>query len=194
MIRENKFEQLNALATLWETGDTDAGNAFIEQIQPLVRYHIRKLSYERFASRVDASDLGQIVLQKISEVAGRKKLSKNVNQFFHLWLQRFTKHIVTREIRNHCAQKRDWRRQSQFEESTSHQFKDERKAQELKLEIEEIFERLTPEERELARQLASGNSQAEIAESMNVHVRTVRRRIASLRKPFANVGSVPSMN
>lgn len=194
MIRANELKQLRTLACQWESGDAEAGNSFIERIQPLVRYHIRNLSYERFASRVDTNDLGQIVLQKISEVTARGNLSENVTEFFHPWLQRFVKHTVTREIRNHCAQKRDWRRQSQFEESTCNQFKDQRKSVDLKLEIEEIISKLTPEERELARQLACGNSQTEIAAALNVHPRTVRRRITELRKPFGNVSLVPSVN
>lgn len=194
MIRENELTQLRKLACQWESGDAKAGNTFIERIQPLVRYYIHKLSYERFASRVDTNDLGQIVLQKISEVANRGDLSTSVTEVFYPWLQRFVKHIVTREIRNHCAQKRDWRRQSQFEESTSNQFKDQRESLELKLEIEEIISKLTPQGRELARQLANGNTQAEIASALNVHVRTVRRRITDLRKPFENAGLAPSLN
>ena len=150
MNRENELEQLRSLADQWEAGDSEAGNAFVERIQPLVRYNIRDLSYERFASRVDTNDLGQIVLQKIAEVANRKDLSRNVTEFFFPWLQRFVKHTVTREIRNHCAQKRDWRRQSQFDESTSNTFKVQRKALELKLVIEEILSKLSPQERELS--------------------------------------------
>ena len=185
MVRNNELNQLQELARQWESGNAEAGNEFIERIQPLVRYHIRKLSYERFASRVDTNDLAQIVLQKIAEVAGRGDLARNVAQVFYAWLQRFVKNTVTREIRNHCAQKRDWRRQSQFDEATTFRFKDPRESMELKLMVEEVIDNLSPEERELARQLACGNSQAEIAAALNVHPRTIRRRIAALRKPFS---------
>ncbi|MDB2686152.1 sigma-70 family RNA polymerase sigma factor [Mariniblastus sp.] len=190
MVQENELKQLQDLARQWETGDALAGNKFIERIQPLVRYQIRNLSYGRFASRVDTNDLGQIVLQKISEVAARKGLCRNITEFFYAWLQRFVKNIVTREIRNHCAQKRDWRRQSEFDESTCNRFRDQRESLSLKHEIEEILCNLTPEDRELARHLACGSSQTEIAASLNVHPRTVRRRISELRKPFANVDLV----
>ena len=71
MIQNSDLTQLHALASKWEVGDKEAGNLFIERVQSLVRYHIRKLSYDRFASRVDGNDLTQIVLQKIAEVAGR---------------------------------------------------------------------------------------------------------------------------
>ena len=194
MTRDNELKQLRGLALQWEAGIADAGNSFVERVEPLIRHHIRNLSYDRFASRVDRHDLTQIVLQKIAEVAGKNKLAQHVNQSFYAWLRSFVKNTVTREIRNHCAQKRDWRRQTQFEESTTRQFKDQRKSADLKLTVEEIIARLSPEERDLAYQLASGNSQAEIAASMNVHPRTVRRRITELRKPFSECGFEPSVN
>ena len=194
MTKDNELNQLQELARQWEAGSKDAGNSFVERIEPLTRHHVRNLNYDRFASRVDRHDLNQIILQKIAEVAGKNKLASQVNQSFYAWLRGFVKNTVTREIRNHCAQKRDWRRQIQFDESTTSQFKDQRKSAELKLTVEEIIARLTPEERDLAYQLASGNSQAEIAAAMNVHPRTVRRRITELRKPFSKCGLEPSAN
>ena len=194
MTRDNELKQLQELARKWEAGSKDAGNSFIERIEPLIRHHVRNLNYDRFASRVDRHDLTQIVLQKIAEVADKNKLARQVNQSFYAWLRGFAKNTVTREIRNHCAQKRDWRRQTQFDETISIQIKDLRKSADLKLTVDEIIAKLTPEERDLAYQLASGNSQAEIAASLNVHPRTVRRRITELRKPFAKCGFEPRLN
>ena len=194
MTRYNELKQLQELARQWEAGSTDAGNSFIERIEPLIRHHVRNLNYDRFASRVDRHDLTQIVLQKIAEVADKNKLACQVNQSFYAWLRGFAKNTVTREIRNHCAQKRDWRRQTQFDETISIQIKNLRKSTDLKLTVDEIIAKLTPEERDLAYQLASGNSQAEIAASLNVHPRTVRRRITELRKPFAKCGFEPGVN
>lgn len=185
MAQNNELNQLQELARQWEAGNAEAGNAFVDRVQPLVRYHIRTLGYQRFASRVDVNDLAQIVLQKIAEVAIRSALSSKVTQVFYAWLTRFVKNTVSREIRNHCAQKRDWRRQSRFDEATTNHFKDQRKRVDLKLMVKEVIDKLSTEERELAYQLAYGSSQSEIAATMNVHPRTVRRRIASLRKPFS---------
>lgn len=194
MVRSNELNQLHKLARRWESGDNEAGNAFIEQIQPLVQFHIRKLDYQRFASRVDQSDLSQIVLERILDVAKRCQLSKRVTNIFYSWLRGFVKNTVTREIRNHCAQKRDWRRQSQFDEAMCDRFKDVRESVDTKLMVDEILDSLTTEERELALQLASGSPQAVIAEALNVHPRTIRRRIAALRVPFSKCLAEPSMN
>ena len=188
MTRANELNQLKELAVQWELGSKEAGNSFIERIEPLIRHHVRKLSYDRFESRVDRHDLVQIVLQKIAEVAGKGKLANQVSESFYAWLRGFVKNTVMREIRNHCAQKRDWRRQTQFDEAISIQIQDHRKAMDLKLTVEEIFATLKPEEQELAYQLANGDSQAEIAAALNVHPRTVRRRITALRKPFSKCG------
>ena len=194
MARNKDLNQLQELAGQWEAKNAEAGNEFIEQIQSLVRHQVRNLSFERFASRVDTNDLTQIVLQRIAEVANRGDLSKNVTQAFFAWLKQFVKNTVTREIRNHCAQKRDWRRQSQFDETISLRFRDQRPASDLKLVVEEVIGGLSPEERELAYQLACGNSQAEIAAKMNVHPRTVRRRIVALRKPFSTFAATAGAN
>ena len=194
MVRNCEIQQFQELAQQWEGGSAKAGNAFIEQIQPLVHFHIRKLDYRRFASRVDQSDLSQIVLERISDVAKRSHLSQRVTNIFYAWLRGFVTNVVTREIRNHCAQKRDWRRQAQFDEAKTRRSYDPRPATELKLMVDEIFESLTAEERRLTQLLANGDSQTEIATELNVHPRTVRRRIAALRVPFSKCVAEPSMN
>jgi len=192
MVRSNELNQLQKLVGRWESGDKEAGNTFIERIEPLVRHHVQRLGYGRFESRVGCDDLTQIILLNIAQAAKSKKLSTTKNLL--AWLRRVVKYTVNSEIRDHCAQKRDWRRQSQFDESTTDRCRDSRQVDAMKLMVDEILQSLSVEERELALQLANGNSQTEIATSLKVHPRTIRRRITALRVPFSKYFAEPSAN
>ena len=185
MVRDIEIEQLQNLASKWETGDRNAGNQFVKRTMPLIKHCIKNMQYQRFQSRVDTEDLTQIVLEKLIGIASRNRLASQVTHAFYAWLQKFVTFTVLKEIRNHCAKKRDWRRQTNLETALTKPARSFQRESELKLVVKEVLESLGPKDKQLVECLVCENSQTEIAEILNIHPRTVRRRIAALRQPFS---------
>lgn len=183
MVQDSQVARLQSVAQNWEDGDAAAAELFVNEIRPTVKTIVYGLNYRRFMARVDTDDLVQIVCLQLTRVASRKQLAKVVNQVFFGWLKKFVTYTVMREIRNQCAQKRDWNRELALTHANDRSFNPSYQLDQ-KLMIDEALDRLDSQQKSLVQLLVMGANQSEIAREFAVNPRTVRRRIASLRKLF----------
>jgi RNA polymerase sigma-70 factor (ECF subfamily) len=176
------------LLDLWRKGDEGAARQIVERYLERLLLIARRRISQRLASRVDAEDIVQSVFRTFfHRVKDGQFVFKEEDDLCKL-LVRITLHKTLRRIAFHKAAKRD---PSQETEQGEHHRErllavfDEEPSPEAKVafmdQLDHFLGQLRPEERLILEMRLQGFSNDEIAKSLGIYDRKIRRVIEHVR-------------
>ncbi len=173
------------LAQRWKQGDQRAADELFWRYQKRLLNLVRSQLNVRLQSRLDAEDLVQSIMRSAFRITQQESLQYNEESGFWKWLVSVALNKTFNRIDRETADKRDVKR-----ESSKLQEMDERIAQEPTPAdvtefadlLENILSKLTKEQCQALIGKLEGLNQNEIADRLNVNVRTVQRMGPALRR------------
>lgn len=184
----------NWLLRTWKNGDERAADVLFD------RYAIRLVALvasrlnRRYRSQIDPTEVVQSAMGSFFDAARHSRIQ--VSQSVSLWrlLATFARRKLARSIERHSASKRgsDRNRVSLDQASSSPQILTiaDDDADEF---VTQLKTELPPDQFSVVEGLLAGHTQREIAESLGIDERTVRRRLSKVREllaPTANAAKV----
>ena len=178
---------VNILSEAWYQGDQQAGAKLFHICAGAVEQVIKKHLNKRYRARVDAEDVSQSVFLDMFYALRKEPIEFKSNESFACWIRRFAQNKAIKRITYENAGKRNPNRESESEYEPARL--DPTPVEKLIVDeqLSEAMSGLDKAEKTIVRMLGQGYSQTEIAESMNLSTRTIRRKMPAIRNAFRDL-------